>query len=62
MGFKAKTELELHHRKVAVDTAKPTKDDAEVDMNLFAVDGLGPKQKALEEAEENKNRYIALMN
>ena len=30
-------------------------------MNLFAVGRLGPKEKALEEAEENEHSYIALM-
>ena len=53
MLLKAKTEkAELHHRKVAVDTAKTAKDNAEKYMNLFAVDELGLTQKDLEEAEE----------
>ena len=43
-----------YHRKVAADTAKTAKDKVEKDMNLFAVDQLGPTQKALEEAEENE--------
>ena len=59
MGFKAKTEL--HHRKVAVHTAKTAKDNAEKDMNLFAIDELCPTQKDLEEAEENEKRCKAAM-
>ena len=55
--LKAKTEkAELHHRKVAVHTAKTAKDNAEKDMNLFAIDELCPTQKDLEEAEENEKR------
>ena len=38
VGLKAKTEKELHHRKVVFDTAKTARDNAEKDMNLFAVD------------------------
>ena len=49
--LKSKMEKELHHRKVAVDTAKTAKDNAEEETNLFTVDKLGPTQKALEEAE-----------
>ena len=61
VGLKAKTEKELHHRKVADDTAKTAKDKVEKDVNLFAVDQLGPTQKALEEAEENEKRCKAAM-
>ena len=41
--------------------AKTAKDNAEKDTNLFAVDELGPTQKALEEAEENEKRCKAAM-
>ena len=61
VGLKAKTEKELHHRKIAVDTAKTEKDNAEKDMNLFAIDELDPTQKALEESEENEKRCKAAM-
>ena len=60
--LKAKTEkAELHHRKVAVHTAKTAKDNAEKDMNLFAIDELCPTQKDLEEAEENEKRFKTAM-
>ena len=61
VGLKAKTEKELHRRKVALDTAKTARDDAEKDMNLFAVDELRPTRLALEEAEENEKRCKAAM-
>ena len=54
-------EKELHHRKVALDTAKTARDNAEKDMNLFAEDELGPTQKAFEEAEEEEKRCKAAM-
>ena len=43
------------------DTTKAAKDKVKKDINLFAVDQLGPTwtQKALEEAEENEERCKA---
>lgn len=59
VGLKSKTKKMLQHWKISVDTAQTAVDDLEKEMNIFAEDELGPSQKALEKAEEYKERCNA---